>query len=1216
MKHYANSLFKRWPKSLPGKAGLLGALVLSLLAARANAQFVITDVGQVDPIPGPSDVYYFNTNPVPANVQNNDGLNYYWDNGSWPGQTFTTGANPGGYTLTNLSLKTGGNGGNNPLQTHTFQLRIYSVSGTTATLVTNYSATTNLVQQGNWLRWNNLAVSLAPNTLYAYAFSRGTGNDWEQMANNGQNPYADGQICLINPGTLAVTYGNSQVSDAQFNVGLTLGSATPGGAVTLADIGANPPTPGANDISQLQPLPPVGPQIITYHPIYGLNYYWDSGAGQTFTTPASSLPWVMTNLFVRMGYDSGSGQFNSQNFSLIIYSVSGGGTTATKIYSNSYTTSVTANGNWVQCSGFSVVLQPNQQYAYTFNRGNGSYMELAAYDGNQYAGGKICLIGPNGGTINYGSQGSGANSADAAFAVGLTAPLVYATQPTISPSTSPIYAGSPVTLNEAAVGTGTLSYQWRTDGGTGIFTNIPSAVSSNLVVDTTGFISGTYNYDVVVTTTAGGGVSSTSSVVTLTITDASAPTLTTDTTPTPNTTSSYVGLSQTFATAFVGTLPISYQWYKATDAAGTGAAPVANATNATLTLANLQLSDAGYYSVTATNAVAPFSASSTWAQLDVLPASQMLINWQTPVSFQGMTAGQILTNTTPGKFFEGAYFGPMTTNITVTVAGVTYNFYGDDSTVALSGHAGKTSGCWLSGPGNTTGDTNLDTVLDQFAYDGGATHSITLRNLMPGSNYCVQLFSLDNRGAGATRFTTFQDPANNADVSASFGLSENKYVVGTFTAPGTELVIQQNLVPASQGNTCAVIVGTVGWTPTPVFTLQPANVSTYPGRVVQFNSGAIGSPAPTFQWQVSTDGGLNFANVTDGVLSGATISGATSNLLTVANVGLAQSSWQFRNTATNASGGSFSAAGVLTVLTPPANSAVASTAVLQLNPVAYWPLNEFADPSVGGVAAYDAAGLHDGTYGIATQNGSSSILGPQAGDGFPQFPSGQGALATTYNIANSWVTTPALNLNTNTITISMWVYPNGPQAGFAGLFMNRNAATTGGLHLGNGNELRYTWVENTATTWGHATGLILPENVWSYVALVTTATNTTWYLYNSAGGLQTHTYTVNNTVIPWNGSAANIRIGCDNGPGRNFNGSIDEVAIFNRALNSAEVMQLATAAPTVTIAPAGANLQVAWPFGTLLEASTVTGPWTTNVSSSPYNFAPTGAQKFFRVQAQ
>jgi len=48
----------------------------------------------------------------------------------------------------------------------------------------------------------------------------------------------------------------------------------------------------------------------------------------------------------------------------------------------------------------------------------------------------------------------------------------------------------------------------------------------------------------------------------------------------------------------------------------------------------------------------------------------------------------------------------------------------------------------------------------------------------------------------------------------------------------------------------------------------------------------------------------------------------------------------------------------------------------------------------------------------------------------------------------------------------------------------------------------------------------------------------------------------------------------------------------------------------------GANIQLTWPQGTLLEATNVIGPYTTNNATSPYLFALTGPMKYFRVKIQ
>jgi hypothetical protein len=61
-------------------------------------------------------------------------------------------------------------------------------------------------------------------------------------------------------------------------------------------------------------------------------------------------------------------------------------------------------------------------------------------------------------------------------------------------------------------------------------------------------------------------------------------------------------------------------------------------------------------------------------------------------------------------------------------------------------------------------------------------------------------------------------------------------------------------------------------------------------------------------------------------------------------------------------------------------------------------------------------------------------------------------------------------------------------------------------------------------------------------------------------------------------------------------------------------MQAAGAAVTLNIVPAGNQLQIVWPYGTLLETTNLAGPWTTNANSSPYLVTPTGGQRFYRVQ--
>ena len=194
--------------------------------------------------------------------------------------------------------------------------------------------------------------------------------------------------------------------------------------------------------------------------------------------------------------------------------------------------------------------------------------------------------------------------------------------------TNNTYAGNPITLSAPIIGaTGTTTYKWQTDNGSGgaTFSNISGATSTNYVLNTTALL-GTYEYQLIATPFGGNSV--TSAPATLTVQAASAPVLASDTTANPSVAT--VGGSETFSAAFAGTLPISYQWQVSPNANGSGAFNIAGATNSTLVLNNLQLTNSGYYySLRATNKVAPYFANSSWTQLTVqalTPLVQLIAN--------------------------------------------------------------------------------------------------------------------------------------------------------------------------------------------------------------------------------------------------------------------------------------------------------------------------------------------------------------------------------------------------------------------------------------------------------------------------------------------------------------------------------------------------------------------------------------------------------------
>jgi len=132
-----------------------------VMTGAGYAAVTLTDIGTAAPTPGPYDISQFSTNGNGA-TKYPGGLNYYTDNNPPPGQTFTTTSTS--TNLVSVAIRTGGfdsgGGYGTPGTTPKYYLRIYSVSGNTATLITNYVAANPGFTDGDWLKWNNLNVAL------------------------------------------------------------------------------------------------------------------------------------------------------------------------------------------------------------------------------------------------------------------------------------------------------------------------------------------------------------------------------------------------------------------------------------------------------------------------------------------------------------------------------------------------------------------------------------------------------------------------------------------------------------------------------------------------------------------------------------------------------------------------------------------------------------------------------------------------------------------------------------------------------------------------------------------------------------------------------------------------------------------------------------------------------------------------------------------------
>ena len=188
------------------------------------------------------------------------------------------------------------------------------------------------------------------------------------------------------------------------------------------------------------------------------------------------------------------------------------------------------------------------------------------------------------------------------------------------------------------------------------------------------------------------------------------------------------------------------------------------------------------------------------AQASAAIPSPFVYSWGNPVSFAGLNAGQILTNV-PGAEIVGAMFAQNGgSSITVTPGGGSPIVFAPANTswASLAGGNGFTTGAST----NSTGNANFNSCLNAFYYDNGP-HVITMSNLVAGRRYSVQLFALDDRSltpAGSARTVNWQNPADSSNVSPTYSMADNAYIVMTFLASNTVQEIQENLLNSAYGN--------------------------------------------------------------------------------------------------------------------------------------------------------------------------------------------------------------------------------------------------------------------------------------------------------------------------------------------------------------------------------------------------------------------------------
>ena len=488
-------------------------------------------------------------------------------------------------------------------------------------------------------------------------------------------------------------------------------------------------------------------------------------------------------------------------------------------------------------------------------------------------------------TNAFGLAGSNVGS----LTVSSSAPVISQQPQSISPT-----VGQNVSLSVTATGSNPLTYQWRKGGSP-----IGGATGTSLAFPSIS-LSDAGSYDVVVSNSSGSAISSS---VTVTVNSGNTP---------PSFTTQPTGLSvtagspATFIAAANGSPTPTYQWKK-------GGITISGATSSTYSISTTSLSDAGNYTVVATNVAG--SATSATATLLVNPAAvapsitagpadttatagtpasfSVSASGTGPLSYQWTKNGNALSGANASTYSIASAQMSDAGNYAVTVSNIAG--YVQSSSAALTVTAAPTPPSITQQPQNTTVTTG-----------NGLSLSVVAAGTAP------LIYQWKKAGAaisGATNSIYTIASATNADAA-------------DYT------VVVTNVAGSATSNAATVTVTAAATAPS--ITTQPQSVTVTVGNTVNFSVVSTGSAPLSYQWK------------RNGVaLTGAT--SATLNLPTVQNADAGNYTVQVSN---------------------PAGSATSSTAILTVNSAATSPVITLQPQStalaLGGSATLTVAAIGTG----------------------------------------------------------------------------------------------------------------------------------------------------------------------------------------------------------------------------------------------------------------
>jgi len=412
------------------------------------------------------------------------------------------------------------------------------------------------------------------------------------------------------------------------------------------------------------------------------------------------------------------------------------------------------------------------------------------------------------------------NSSGTATSTAATLTVGVAPSITAQPTNQTVTAGNTAAFSVTASGTAPLSYQWTKNG-----TNISGATSASYTTPATTSGDNGASFAVVVTNSVG---SVTSNNAALTVNAVlSVPTITTQ----PSNQTVTAGQTVTLSVTASGTAPLSYQWTK-------NGTTISGATSASYTTpATIGADNGATFSVTVTNSVGSATSSVAILTVNISPSLTTQPVRQTVNMGQTATFSVTASGTAPlsyqwqknGTNISGATSSSYTTPATaISDSGATFD-------VVVTNPAGSVTSSIVTLTVNISPSLTVQPMNQTVNAGQTATFSVTAMGT-PAPAYQWRKNGTNITGATSSSYTT---PATAiSDSGATFDVVVTNSL-GNITSIAATLTVNPAFTASA-------------------LTTQPGNVTVNMDQTATFSVTATGNPSPTYQWQVSADGGRTF----------------------------------------------------------------------------------------------------------------------------------------------------------------------------------------------------------------------------------------------------------------------------------------------------------------------------------------------------------------------